>query len=276
MVYEAMLAGLEMTEFPVFKKNVMNPGKGSMTLLNTVWEYAYPLIKWEVHSVDRPPLLDDEGKVPLRLFTRSVTSFPLVPFLCLIWLPRAWHRKRPRQIYDHQKLHLLVMHNQELFPEKPFAGLPDSWFGDSGRQYGWWEFIRRLIHDQRNTDKAVYSFNSDADLTSFPSVSASTSSQTVPDTPEPFSTPAKYSSKLDRDVQLEATNHIVLETTYASMLPPESFELDLLNHDVIPALIAGVLRGTNVKELLERLGVLFVRKPARRRYDGITDGNSLR
>ncbi|KAF8259579.1 hypothetical protein EI94DRAFT_1011657 [Lactarius quietus] len=118
MVYEAMLAGLEMTEFPVFKKNVMNPGKGSMTLLNTVWEYAYPLIKWEVHSVDRPPLLDDEGKVPLRLFTR------------------AWHRKRPRQIYDHQKLHLLVMHNQELFPEKPFAGLPDSWFGDSGRQYG--------------------------------------------------------------------------------------------------------------------------------------------
>ena len=39
-------------------------------------------------------------------------------------------------------------------------------------------------------------------------------------------------------------------------LPPEAIELDLLDCDAIPALIASVLRGTNVKEFLERLEVL--------------------
>ena len=39
-------------------------------------------------------------------------------------------------------------------------------------------------------------------------------------------------------------------------LPARAIELDLLDCDAIPALIAGVLRGTNVAEFLERLEVL--------------------
>ena len=39
-------------------------------------------------------------------------------------------------------------------------------------------------------------------------------------------------------------------------LPAEAIELDILDRGAIPALIAGVLRGTNVKEFLERLEVL--------------------
>ena len=39
-------------------------------------------------------------------------------------------------------------------------------------------------------------------------------------------------------------------------LPAGAIELDLLDSDAIPALIAGVLRGTNVAEFLERLEVL--------------------
>jgi hypothetical protein len=39
-------------------------------------------------------------------------------------------------------------------------------------------------------------------------------------------------------------------------LPPEAIELDLLDCDAIPTLIASVLRGTNVNEFLERLEVL--------------------
>lgn len=39
-------------------------------------------------------------------------------------------------------------------------------------------------------------------------------------------------------------------------LPAWAIELDLLDCDAIPALIAGVLRGTNVTEFLERLEVL--------------------
>ena len=39
-------------------------------------------------------------------------------------------------------------------------------------------------------------------------------------------------------------------------LPPKAIELDLLDCDAIPTLIASVLRGTNVKEFLERLEVL--------------------
>ena len=39
-------------------------------------------------------------------------------------------------------------------------------------------------------------------------------------------------------------------------LPAEAIELDILDCDAIPALIAGVLRGTNVNEFLERLEVL--------------------
>jgi hypothetical protein len=40
------------------------------------------------------------------------------------------------------------------------------------------------------------------------------------------------------------------------MLPPGAIELDLLDCDAIPTLIANVLRGTNVDEFLERLEVL--------------------
>ncbi|KAF8259574.1 hypothetical protein EI94DRAFT_1904090 [Lactarius quietus] len=86
MVYEAKLAGLKMTKFPRSKESALKPGPDSMTQLYKVLEYADPLvriIKWEIHSKDRPPLLDDEGKPPPRVFTRSVTSFSLVSIICL-------------------------------------------------------------------------------------------------------------------------------------------------------------------------------------------------
>ena len=71
MAYEAMLAGLEMTPFRVrIKVKDLEPkiGKDSMTRFYQLFEYAM-FIKWEDHSEDRPPLLEDpllEGRPPLR------------------------------------------------------------------------------------------------------------------------------------------------------------------------------------------------------------------
>jgi hypothetical protein len=83
MVDEAMLAGLEMRPFwGRFKEKVLGVGKNSMTPLYKVLEYVH-LIKWEVHSKSHPPLLTNEGETPRRRFSRSVTSFSLVPVLSL-------------------------------------------------------------------------------------------------------------------------------------------------------------------------------------------------
>ena len=51
----------------------------------------------------------------------------------------------------------------------------------------------------------------------------------------------------------------IVDTDLNVLLPKEiagAIELDLLDCNVVHALITGVLRGTNVKEFLERLGVL--------------------
>jgi hypothetical protein len=53
MVYEAMLASLEMTPFwgRIRVKDLeSNTGKDSMECHYKLLEYVYPLIKWEVHS----------------------------------------------------------------------------------------------------------------------------------------------------------------------------------------------------------------------------------
>ena len=159
MVYEAMLAGLN-SMIPFwggFKANVLKSGTGkeSMTRLYKPLEYACPLIKWEVHSEDHPPLLTDEaykayeglneGKPPPHYFSRLVISLSLVP-THLNKLLRAPHRKRPRQIYDYQELHSSVCLHPKNLPKNPFARLPDSWANNSGnlKQYGWTEVIDML------------------------------------------------------------------------------------------------------------------------------------
>jgi hypothetical protein len=57
------------------------------------------------------------------------------------------------------------------------------------------------------------------------------------------------------EVTTESTNELAPVPANVE-LPPKAIELDLLDCDAIPALIAGVLRGTNVNEFLERLEVL--------------------
>ena len=68
-------------------------------------------------------------------------------------------------------------------------------------------------------------------------------------------------SPADTQASPQAIGDIVVnDHTNLDVLLPEAIaraiELDLLDCDAIPALIAGVLRDTNVKEFLERLGVL--------------------
>lgn len=46
------------------------------------------------------------------------------------------------------------------------------------------------------------------------------------------------------------------EPAVANVLPPEAIEFGILDCDIVPVLIAGVRRGTNVDEFLGRLGVL--------------------
>ena len=74
MAYEAMLAGLEMTPFwgGIRMKDLEpNTVKDSMGCHYKPLEYLSPLIKWEVHSESRPPLLTDEDPPPRR-FSRLV------------------------------------------------------------------------------------------------------------------------------------------------------------------------------------------------------------
>ncbi|KAH9031269.1 hypothetical protein EDB84DRAFT_1399659 [Lactarius hengduanensis] len=86
MAYEAMLAGLNMTPLQdgiKVKDLEPNTGKDPMTPLYKLLEYAYFLIKWEVHSEGCPPLLtnNNNGKPPLRHFSRLVITLSLMPTL---------------------------------------------------------------------------------------------------------------------------------------------------------------------------------------------------
>ena len=77
MAYEAMLAGLEMTPFwggMRMKDLEPNTVKDSMGCHYKPLEYLSPLIKWEVHSEDHPPLLTGDDPPP-RHFSRSVFLF---------------------------------------------------------------------------------------------------------------------------------------------------------------------------------------------------------
>jgi hypothetical protein len=269
MAYEAMLAGLEMTPFrggitvrdlePTIRKE-------SMTRFYMLLEKLPFIIKWENHSKSRPPLLELEkprcqpprrtSKEPRATidFSRSaLASFYLASIFSLIRLCRAWHRKCPRQIYDHQKLHLSVFpHNgSSNNASEPFAHLPESWANDSG-----WTRILKLFRDQGGNIRAeaIDAFDRSADIQVLPP---------APETrPETSSRPILIAPPLVLDRTLVSPSvqalreAVEIEPAHPDVLPPKAMELDLLDCDAIPALIAGVLRGTNVREFLERLGVL--------------------
>ena len=266
MAYEAMLAGLEMTPFQDgIRVKDLEPkiGKESMTRLYTLLEYVL-FIKWEHHSEDRPPLLESLPPLPRRTvenpraaddFSRSVlVSFSLVPILSLNKLLRAWHLKRPRQIYDHQKLHSSVcLHKKSDDSSKnlsPFARLPKSWTDDLD-----WTKIIKLLRDRGEDTKveAVAAFAKSNEIAPVHPL--------LPNTGPKIErvTRGSAATRQNMSVNTGAVRDIVVHTNLDVDLPEpiaSAIELDLLDYDAIPALITGVLRGTNVEEFLERLGVL--------------------
>jgi hypothetical protein len=123
----------------------------------------------------------------------------------------------------------------------PFARLPKSWADDSTR--GWAKIIN-LLHDKGEDMKveAVDTFHRSSRI--FPV------NPLVPESKlEPGVTISSEHTQAVRDIAEK-------DHTDRDILPPEAIELDLLDCDVIPTLIAGILRGSNVNEFLERLGVL--------------------
>ncbi|KAN0129054.1 Uncharacterized alpha/beta hydrolase domain (DUF2235) domain containing protein [Lactarius tabidus] len=141
MAYEAMLAGLEMAPFwGGFNAKDLEPsiGKDSMTPIYNLLEYSF--IKWESHSELRCPILTSDGE-PTRHFSR------------------AGHRKHPRQIFDHQKLHLSVCLHGDL-SGTPFARLPRLWVDRPMTQKGWTEVIKLL----RDKDEAARAFKSNTTI----------------------------------------------------------------------------------------------------------------
>ncbi|KAN0129047.1 Uncharacterized alpha/beta hydrolase domain (DUF2235) domain containing protein [Lactarius tabidus] len=229
MAYEAMLAGLEMAPFrDVITAKNLEPkiGKESMTFLYALMEYVIP-VKWENHTETRPPLLEFGGCVPPRASKKPRNA---------VDFSRALHCKRPRQIYDHQKLHSSVCYHKASKDESksPFACLPDSWVRVWGP--GWMRIIRLLQDEGDKRVQAVGAFdstNENIDPREFPSLHELA----------PSLLPSERA-------QVFGNLMGVLERTELGI------ELDLLDCDAIPTLIAGILRGTNVNEFLQRLGVL--------------------
>ena len=120
----------------------------------------------------------------------------------------------------------------------PFARLPKSWTNDSA--LGWAEIIDLLRDKGENVQvEAVGTFEHSVKI--FPV------DPPVPEKPEKLVTVSSPHMRAVRDL---------VGKDHTDLLPPEAIELDLLDSDVIPTLIAGVLRGSNVNEFLERLGVL--------------------
>jgi hypothetical protein len=246
---------------------------------------------------------------------------------------RASHRKRPRQIFDHQKLHSSVcLHKEDA---NPLAYLPDSWIykPEEAKRYDWTDVIKLLRNEVDTKDKAADASKSGPmvlpPLEFSPTPSSSRPPSIAPvqppsGPPSPASEPPSPASVNPPSTIASAKKHAMLPmlTTaiispqvsrstgtgksgrtrkrkrllpsmfvrprkgakkQGSMPPPpsvgpeefplsaltpmtalgnsftlpnEAIELDLLDCDGIPALIVGVLRGTNVTEFLERLEVL--------------------
>ena len=125
----------------------------------------------------------------------------------------------------------------------PFARLPKSWTNDSD-----WTIIINLIRDQGEDTKveAVGAFdNSSKIVLSHPPLP-----NTGPEIIQKSVTATSLNTRAAHDI-VDTNRDVLLPEPIASAI-----ELDLLDCDVIPTLITGVLRGTNVKEFLERLGVL--------------------
>ncbi|KAN0129057.1 Uncharacterized alpha/beta hydrolase domain (DUF2235) domain containing protein [Lactarius tabidus] len=266
MVYEAMLAGLEMAPFwggiKVDEDLVPNIGEDSMTPFYRLLEYLS--IKWEVHSERHPPFLISDEETPPRYFSR------------------ACHRKLPRQIFNHQKLHASICLHGDL-SGTPFARLPNSWVLQDGMQDGWTDVINLL----RENDEAKYLIKSNTNIRSGPPSIAyfdfgnggmSDQSEVVQNTspgevftdptfrvPSPpilrSLVPSSISSPVPSPVSYPAPLRALLPVSSVAVVPEfrllaEAVEWDLLDLDSIPALIGGVLRGTNVDVFLERLEVL--------------------
>ena len=134
----------------------------------------------------------------------------------------------------------------------PFARLPKSWTDDLD-----WTKIIKLLRDRGEDTKveAVAAFDNSNEIVPV--------HPPLPNT-KPKIKPVTRGSTLrnrtmSRSTQTQAVRDIVVDTNLDVLLPEaiaSAIELDLLDCDVIPVLITGVLRGTNVKECLERLGVL--------------------
>jgi hypothetical protein len=135
---------------------------------------------------------------------------------------------------------------------EPFAHLPESWANDSG-----WTRILELFRDQGGNIRAeaIDAFDNNTEIL-----------QVHPPAPETRPETTSQATLSAQPLVLDPTivspsvqglrEAVGNETVHADVLPPKAIELDLLDCDVIPALITGVLRGRNVNEFLERLGVL--------------------
>ena len=181
--------------------------------------------------------------------------------------------------------------HEENFSKDPFACLPKSWINKPEKRYGWTEVINLLrgkeedMEDQ--VDIAYRSGTKDLPPPKFSPIIESEDARSVRTLARwgSRSSMRSHASSIDRrshhqmdsaskgDMSgnqsgpVEAITKPIdepvppdLTDTWTILpeftLPPEAIELDLLDCDAIPALIAGALRDTNVAEFLERLEVL--------------------
>lgn len=243
------------------------------------------------------------------------------------------HRKRPRQIFNHQRLHASVCLQNDS-SGAPVAYLPDLWINPNGEQYGWTE----VIHHLRDQDKVARAFINKSTIlipSEHPSIASAERRhfrETVRNTSHTLETSSRRQSQREsspghqslndpassggrgmscqskviqntspgEDVLAERVPSPVIPSLPDSpvtspvappvaspvilpvassvaslasvspsiplsdwslvksefMLPAEAIEWDLLDCNAIPALIGGVLRGTNVTEFLRRLQML--------------------
>ena len=179
--------------------------------------------------------------------------------------------------------------HRENFPENPYAYLPKSWINTSRKSYSWTE-VKNLLRDKGEdikgqADEAYSSGASDLPRSEFSLILGPSSppSTIITEDNESFRDAVSRAGSISSSLSLQSfpavqndppvirPKEVITEPTdepghpdltdAASILPEftlpaGAIELDLLAYDAIPALIAGVLKGANVAEFLDRLGVL--------------------
>ena len=178
----------------------------------------------------------------------------------------------------------VCLHKQKLeLPEVPIASLPRSWTNKPGGQYGWKNVINllRIQEDEATDDSGRLLSFIERELRYRPSdtgfqrealrytVIGAKNSLRKPRSSSVGSLRRERGHQSPTNLESAPGGHVT-SGSYAAedepaepitrdaefTLPPEAIELDLLDCDVIPILIAGMANGINVMEFLERVQTL--------------------